>query len=73
MTWDEAQERATLTIPEAATLLGLSERSAYKAAQAGEIPARRIGGRWVVPVPLLRIWLGEQGAGNGATPADGVP
>ncbi len=41
-------ECETLTIREASGILGVSLSSAYEAAQKGQIPAIRIGGRWLV-------------------------
>jgi excisionase family DNA binding protein len=38
----------TLTVPEAARLLGLSQSAAYDAVKCGEIPAVRIGRRVLV-------------------------
>lgn len=53
--------RATVTIPEASAVLGLSPWVGYQAAQRGEIPTLRIGRRIVVPVPaLLRMLDGER-------------
>jgi hypothetical protein len=53
--------RATVTVPEASGVLGLSPWVGYQAAQRGEIPTLRIGRRLVVPVPaLLRMLDGEQ-------------
>jgi excisionase family DNA binding protein len=43
------EERATLTITEAARRLGISKNGAYRAASKGEIPAIRIGKRLIVP------------------------
>lgn len=45
--------RATVTVPEASAVLGLSPWVGYQAAQRGEIPTLRIGRRLVVPVPAL--------------------
>ncbi|MGH8895445.1 MAG: helix-turn-helix domain-containing protein [Egibacteraceae bacterium] len=46
----------TLTVGEAARLYGIGRNAAYEAVAAGELPALRIGRRWVVPtVPLLRL------------------
>lgn len=50
-------ERLTLTVPEAAKLLGVSRNSAYEAIQRGEIPAIRIGRRVVVPRARLEEML----------------
>jgi excisionase family DNA binding protein len=56
----QSPQRATLTIEEAAEVLRISKSLAYEAAHRGEIPAIRIGGRWVVPrVRLERLIDGE--------------
>lgn len=48
--------RAVISVAEAGQLLGLSRSSAYQAAQRGEIPTLRIGGRILVPTaPLLEM------------------
>lgn len=52
-------ERLTVTIPEAARLLGISRNSAYQAASRGEIPTVRVGRLLLVPVARLRALLGE--------------
>ena len=41
--------RATLTIDEAAGILGICRNAAYEAAHKGEIPSIRIGRRLLVP------------------------
>lgn len=46
--------RPTMTLEEAAHLLGISRRLAYTAAKAGEIPTLRFGRRIVVPTARLR-------------------
>jgi len=55
----DLENRFTLTIEEAADLLGLGRTAAYEAARRGEIPVRRLGRRIVVPVPALLTWLGS--------------
>ena len=40
--------RVTLTVEEAAAILGIGRTSAYAAARAGELPCIRIGGRILV-------------------------
>ncbi len=50
--------RLTVTVKEAATILGLGRSAAYEAIRRGEIPSRRLGRRIVIPVPLLLDWLG---------------
>jgi excisionase family DNA binding protein len=54
---DDLDHRITLTIEETASLLGLGRTATYEAARRGEIPARRLGRRVVVPVPALIEWL----------------
>ena len=49
---------ATITIEEAGKLLGISRRSAYRAAAAGELPTLRLGRRLLVPTPRLLALLG---------------
>ena len=49
---------ATMTISEAARILGISRSAAYRAAAKGEIPTIRIGGRLLVPTAKLREMLG---------------
>ena len=37
--------------------IGLGPRAAYRAAERGDIPAVKIGGRWVVPLIAWRKFL----------------
>jgi excisionase family DNA binding protein len=53
MTPDEARQRATLTVPEAAQLLGIGRNQAYAAARVGQIPVLQLGGRLLVPTARL--------------------
>jgi len=55
---DALEGRLTLSVDEAARLLGLGRTAAYEAARRGELPTRRLGRRIVIPVPLLLEWLG---------------
>jgi excisionase family DNA binding protein len=50
--------RVTITVEEAAALLGIGRTAAYEAARRGELPTRRLGRRVLVPVPALLEWLG---------------
>jgi excisionase family DNA binding protein len=43
----------TLSVPEAARLLGIGRNTAYEAIRRGEIPALRIGRRLLVPRAAL--------------------
>lgn len=48
----------TVTVEEAAALLGLSRNGAYNAVREGQIPSIRIGKRIIVPTSALRAMLG---------------
>jgi excisionase family DNA binding protein len=52
-------ERATLTVPEAAELLGVSRSVGYEAARTGDLPVIRLGRRLLVPRARLLALLGE--------------
>jgi excisionase family DNA binding protein len=55
---DQLEGRVTITIEQAAQVLGLGRTAAYEAARRGELPTRRLGRRLLVPVPALLTWLG---------------
>lgn len=55
--------RATYTVPEVAKLLGISRPTVYAQLAAGQIPARRIGRRWIIARHRFNVWLNQ-------TPAD---
>jgi excisionase family DNA binding protein len=65
MTAESKLERATLTIEEAAVVLGIGRSAAYAAAQSGELPTVRIGRRLLVPKPAL-----DQMLSSGAAPRE---
>jgi excisionase family DNA binding protein len=53
------EDRVTITVDEAARLLGISRTLAFKAVRSGEIPAIRVRRRILVPVVRLnRLLLG---------------
>jgi excisionase family DNA binding protein len=54
-----AQESAVYTVKEVAALLRLSLGSTYALVREGEIPAKKMGGRWVVPKRRFHAWLDE--------------
>jgi excisionase family DNA binding protein len=58
-TAQEWRQRSTITVEEAAPILGIGRSSAYDLARSGEIPTLRLGRRLVVPVAALRRLLGE--------------
>lgn len=49
----------TYTVPQAAALLGISPWSYYERVKQGELPARKIGRRIVVPKVQLDAWLAK--------------
>ena len=55
----EKTERKTMTVPEAAKVLGIGLGIAYEAARTGELPTIRIGKRILVPTAALDRKLGE--------------
>jgi excisionase family DNA binding protein len=53
----------TVTIEEAAKILGIGRSLAYDLAQSGELPgARKLGGRYIVSRAALLAFLGEVAA-----------
>jgi len=51
-----------ISVEQAATVLGLSRTVAYRLAAAGELPARRLGGRVYIITARLRAVLDTEGA-----------
>ena len=45
---------ATMTVTEAARIIGISRSAGYRAAHKGELPTIRVGGRLLVPTAKLR-------------------
>ena len=48
---------AVYTVAEVAQLLDLSLGSTYTLIRAGEIPAKKMGARWVIPKRRFHLWL----------------
>lgn len=55
---DRLRTRPTVTVEEAADLIGLSRTAAYAAVRNGQLPSIRVGRRIVVPTPALLKMLG---------------
>lgn len=51
-------QRQTLTVPEAAALLGISRAKAYQCVHSGEIRAVQFGRRIVIPASVIDELLG---------------
>lgn len=43
-----------ISVAEAAVLLGVHRQTVYAAIRSGELPARRLGGRYLIPLASLR-------------------
>ncbi|MCZ7629538.1 MAG: helix-turn-helix domain-containing protein [Microthrixaceae bacterium] len=59
MTEVEQVERRTVSVTEAARILGISRAHAYHCVRSGELPAIVLGRRIVVPKAVLDRILGE--------------
>lgn len=67
----------TISVAQAGEILGVSRRTAYRAVEAGQLPAVKIGGRWFIPSAKLLRLLGidpepvaeAQAGGRTSTPA----
>ncbi len=53
------EERLTLTVDEAAQILGISRALAYELVTRGDIPSLRLGRRIVVPRHALEVLLAQ--------------
>ena len=61
-------ERPSITVEEAAAILGISRATAYDAVREGDIPAIRIRGRLIIPTESLLRLLGFAPTVVGAAP-----
>ncbi len=63
---DKADTRLTLTVEEAAKLLGVSLIKGYELAHSEGFPAMRLGRKLLIPRDRFLAWLDEQ-AGTAAS------
>ena len=56
----QRRTRAVYTVREVADLLGLSLGSTYTLLRLGEIPAKQLGSRWIIPKHAFHAWLDDQ-------------
>jgi excisionase family DNA binding protein len=61
---ERRRRRDTYTVADVAELLNLSLGSTYTAIRNGEIPARRIGNRWVIPKKRFTHRLNHEATNN---------
>ncbi len=66
-------DRQTLTVEEAAVVLGIGRNTAYQAVRQGTLPVVRIGKRYLVPRVALRAMLSGASAGAGAGDGSAAP
>lgn len=70
--------RLVYTVAEVSALLSLSLGGTYALVRSGGIPARKLGGRWVIPIRAFEDWLNDctqlpDPAGRGPLPGqDGL-
>ncbi|TML41328.1 MAG: helix-turn-helix domain-containing protein [Actinobacteria bacterium] len=68
-----SSDRLTLTVAEAAELLGISRGLAYELAARGELPVLRLGRRIVIPRKALEALVEAAGRSTGGTGEAGPP
>ncbi len=51
------KEKLTLTVEEAAELLGIGRSLAYEMVRTGKIPALRLGGKWLISRSRLKAMV----------------
>ncbi|MBL7208521.1 MAG: helix-turn-helix domain-containing protein [Dehalococcoidia bacterium] len=64
-----SEQRLTITVPEAAQLLGISRGLAYEMARRGKLPAIRFGKRILVPRSAIERLL-QESFSVGMSPGD---
>ncbi|HEU5430482.1 MAG TPA: helix-turn-helix domain-containing protein [Thermomicrobiales bacterium] len=66
------EPKLAYSIKEAAQALGIHTDLAYRMAQSGELPAVKLGARWLVPIAALEQWLVERAGVMTDPPAGGT-
>jgi excisionase family DNA binding protein len=64
-----SDERLTITVEDAARLLGISRGLAYEAARRGDLPVIRLGRRLLVPRARLLEFVGASETQEAGLPA----
>ncbi|MCL4849623.1 MAG: helix-turn-helix domain-containing protein [Acidobacteria bacterium] len=65
-------ERRTLSVEEAARVMGIGRNSAYEAIRRGELPVVRLGRRLLVPQKALEVLLSGGSAAASGTQGNEV-
>jgi excisionase family DNA binding protein len=55
---------------EVAEFIGVRERTIYRLAHNGKIPAFKLGGQWLFNEEIIRQWLGQQMIRNWVNPKE---
>jgi excisionase family DNA binding protein len=61
---DSPPQPLTLDLAQAAELCKCSPRRLSTLARAGDLPATKVGRRWVFPVRLLQDWIDDRSLAN---------
>ena len=64
----DGRQSLTLTIPQAAQLLGISVSKAYEAARSGQLPTLRVGSRVLISRRRLEELIDGPGPAQGHDP-----
>lgn len=67
MSGDDAPDSPYMTARQAAAYLHVNEKKLYELANARELPAAKVGGKWLFPRAMLDEWLLEQAHGGALT------
>lgn len=51
-----SHERITVSVREAAEMLGIGKNTMYEALHAGQVPCRRLGRRYIIFTQALHEW-----------------
>ena len=65
--FSETNDKTIMTVHEVAQYLRLSRAKVYRLANAGELPAARIGKTWRFRKDLLDAWLEQSSMHDGAS------
>ena len=61
----QQEKKRALSVLETSQALGMGLRSTYKAVRNGDLPAVRVGKRWLVPVAGIERLLNGGNTANG--------
>lgn len=61
---EQTREKLTLSVAEAAQMLGISAPKAYELTHRADFPAFRIGNRTLVSRRLLEKWVDREAGGD---------